>query len=53
MLKYLGVDKLSSIKNKMPTLTIFVPSLPNDSFSAEEWDVKVKYHCCCESKRNK
>ena len=40
MLKYLSVDKLSSIKNKMPTLTIFVPSLPNDSFSAEEWDVK-------------
>ncbi|MEM9341251.1 MAG: hypothetical protein AAGA66_21150 [Bacteroidota bacterium] len=33
---------LSLIEKELPTLTIFVPSLPNDAFSAEVWDVDAQ-----------
>lgn len=32
-------DNLITIENEIPTLTIFVPDLKDDSFSAERWDV--------------
>ena len=38
--KYLTTEELSYINNYLPTLTIFIPSLPEDMFSAEKWDVK-------------
>lgn len=40
LLKYLSKRELSSLLKKIPTLTIFVPSLPYDTFSAESWNVK-------------
>lgn len=39
MEKYLSKDELLTIKEKLPTLTIFVPKLPENSFSAETWDI--------------
>lgn len=36
--EYIDINDLNKIKQDYPTLTIFVPSLPNDSFSAEMWD---------------
>lgn len=39
LLKYIDADKLALINEQIPTLTIFVPTLPNDAFSAEQWDV--------------
>lgn len=36
---YLSRDTLQIIKTEIPTLTIFVPSLYEGSFSAEEWDI--------------
>ncbi|MEM6831125.1 MAG: hypothetical protein AAF551_11475 [Bacteroidota bacterium] len=33
---------LSLIEKELPTLTIFVPSLPNDAFSAEIWDIDTQ-----------
>ncbi|GEM_PF-3361963 len=38
-------DVLAQIESQIPTLTIFVPSLPNNSFSAELWntDEEVPY----------
>ena len=40
LLKYLSKSELLSLLEKIPTLTIFVPSLPEDSFSAESWNIK-------------
>lgn len=39
---YLDENYLSKIENEMPTLTIFVPSLPEHSFSAESWNVETE-----------
>lgn len=39
--KYLqDKDRLDQIEQAIPTLTIFVPQLPNGSFSAESWNVE-------------
>lgn len=35
---YIPSDKLDLIETKLPTLTLFVPTLPENSFSAELWD---------------
>ena len=32
-------EELQQIEKQLPLLTVFVPSLPEDSFSAETWDV--------------
>lgn len=39
LLKYISKDSLSIITNQLPTLTIFVPELPENAFSAEKWDI--------------
>lgn len=39
LLKYIDAPKLKQIEDQIPTLTIFVPELPEDSFSAELWNV--------------
>lgn len=39
--KYLDKDFFNLIENQIPNLTIFVPELPEDSFSAELWNVKT------------
>lgn len=39
--KYAGKKTLSLIDEKLPTLTIFVPSLPEESFSAETWNIDL------------
>ena len=39
LLTYLDENQLSRIEQEMPTLTIFVPTLPEDSFSATNWNV--------------
>lgn len=39
MLKYLDRGVLDSIETMMPNLTIFVPQLPENSFSAELWNI--------------
>lgn len=33
-----GLDKLRAIERQAPLLTMFVPTLPENSFSAEKWD---------------
>lgn len=38
ILKYLSADSLSLIIHSLPTLTIFVPELPEEAFSAEIWN---------------
>ena len=38
LLKYISEDSLSIIINSLPTLTIYVPELPEEAFSAEIWD---------------
>lgn len=35
---YIGMDTLLAIGEQYPTLTIFVPELPLNTFSAERWD---------------
>lgn len=40
LLKYMNKDDLFSLIQEIPTLTIFVPSLPEESFSAEIWDIE-------------
>ena len=41
MVKHLGgKEKLDEIISQNPTLTILVPELPNESFSAELWDTQ-------------
>ena len=32
-------QELNAFESKMPTLTVFVPELPENSFSAENWDI--------------
>lgn len=39
--KYLDKNFFDLIENQISNLTIFVPELPEDSFSAELWDVKT------------
>ncbi|MFD2186361.1 hypothetical protein [Aquimarina celericrescens] len=39
---YLGNEKLSEIERELPTLTIFIPDLPEDSFSANVWDTSTQ-----------
>lgn len=39
--KYAGKKTLSLIDEKLPTLTIFVPSLPEESFSAATWNIDL------------
>lgn len=38
--KHVSSDILTSISLKLPTLTIFVPSLPENSFSADLWNIE-------------
>lgn len=38
--KYMDFTELDELEYKIPTLTIFVPTLPEDSFSAESWNVE-------------
>ncbi len=40
-----GVDKLRKIEEGLPLLTLFIPSLPENSFSAEKWnaDAEIPY----------
>jgi len=38
LLEYIDYEALSQIKQEIPTLTIFVPALPENSFSAEIWN---------------
>lgn len=33
-----GIDKLKAIEQQAPLITMFIPSLPENSFSAEKWD---------------
>jgi hypothetical protein len=37
-----NLGELESIEKNQPLLTIFVPSLPEESFSAESWDVSTE-----------
>ncbi len=37
---YENKDRLSQIESSSPKLTIFVPQLPEDSFSATSWDIE-------------
>lgn len=39
MLKYIDYETLKLIKKTIPTLTLFVPSLPDNIFSAELWNI--------------
>lgn len=39
LLNYISKDSLSIIIKQCPTLTIFVPQLPEETFSAEKWDI--------------
>ena len=39
--EYVGKDVLSAIERELPTLTIFVPELPEDCFSAEIWNTET------------
>lgn len=41
LLKYVDKDILDWIEAQYPTLTFFVPSLPDESFSAETWNIDV------------
>lgn len=38
--QYLTKEELGNINKQIPTLTIFVPSLPEQVFSAESWDIE-------------
>ncbi|OBS14494.1 hypothetical protein ATE49_17660 [Elizabethkingia miricola] len=40
--QYTKKENLEALERLYPTLTIFVPELPMDSFSAEKWDVKTE-----------
>ncbi len=42
MLNYMDAKDLKFISNSFPTLTIFVPTLPENSFSCELWDTKTE-----------
>lgn len=52
LLKYIKPELLKEVEDKIPTLTIFIPELPMNSFSADAWDtnkeipfvgVRIKY----------
>jgi hypothetical protein len=45
MMKYLSKGTLSKIKEILPTITIFVPQLPENSFSANVWNTKKDVPC--------
>ena len=38
LLNYISLDRLNQIEETLPTLTIFIPELPDNSFSALNWD---------------
>lgn len=40
--KHINQNILDQIEVKFPTLTIFVPTLPNESFSAETWNTDIE-----------
>lgn len=40
LLSYIDQEVLASISEKIPTLTIFVPTLPENTFSAALWDIE-------------
>lgn len=40
LLKYLNTEELANIIYEKPTLTIFVPTLPENTFSAEIWNIE-------------
>lgn len=42
LLKYVDSDFLSLLETQIPNLTIFVPKLPLNSFSAETWNVDTE-----------
>lgn len=43
LLKYFdNTSRLTEIEDNLPLLTIFVPELPENSFSAESWDVTAE-----------
>lgn len=39
LLKHISLDELLLIQERIPTLTIFVPELPENTFSAEIWNI--------------
>lgn len=43
LLKYIDKNLLFIIENEIPTLTIFVPELPENSFSAKLWNTEKEY----------
>lgn len=45
LLKYLDPELLTSVETQIPNLTVFVPKLPENSFSAELWDVNNEAPC--------
>ncbi|MDR0961375.1 MAG: hypothetical protein LBM62_02280 [Mediterranea sp.] len=45
LLRYLGEDIISQIEKELPTLTILVPTLPEDIFSATLWDIDNDIPC--------
>ena len=44
-MKYLDPELLTSVETQIPNLTVFVPKLPENSFSAELWDVNNEAPC--------
>ncbi|WP_291527952.1 hypothetical protein [Bacteroides sp. UBA939] len=40
--EHLDINRLALIEQKLPTLTVFVPSLPEESFSAGSWDTSTE-----------
>lgn len=45
ILQYISKDELSALLNEIPTLTIFVPELPRNTFSAELWNISTDIPC--------
>lgn len=45
ILRYMDKKELSLLIQKIPTLTIFVPTLPDNVFSAENWDILADIPC--------
>ena len=37
-----GSDELKNIEAQLPLLTIFIPTLPENSFSADKWDTELE-----------
>lgn len=38
--KYMDPESLKAIYNEIPTLTIFIPTLPENTFSPDKWDTQ-------------